>query len=282
MLRKFSNSRSLSDNIKLGAMTAFAAGMVNVISLLLFLSFSSNVTGYYAILAAEIVKGNWYQAAIVFAWVFLFFIGGFVANFLVIHLNKRNKYFAHSLPLTLEILCILCVGIYGDFFYRETLVETEVLLALMVFAMGLQNGLTASISNFAVKTTHLTGTTTDLGILFSMFTKAEYRANPALRGRAWLLSVIMVCYVSGGVVAGIAYSHIGFKFFYFINVFLVGIILYDAYKISRIRHQWSSTRLRSKSLHRNYQHLDSPLAQRTGSNDNIPAGSNFKGHEVST
>jgi hypothetical protein len=46
---------------------------------------------------------------------------------------------------------------------QKTLEETEALVALMLFATGLQNGLTASISNFSVKTTHLTGTTTDLG-----------------------------------------------------------------------------------------------------------------------
>lgn len=244
MLRKYSNSRTLGDNIKLGAMTAFSAGMVNVLSLLLFLSFSSNVTGYFAIIAAEIVKGNWHQTAVVMTWILLFFFGSFVANFMVIHFNKRNKYFAHSLPIILEILCLLTVGFYGNFFYEETLAETEILLALMLFAMGLQNGLTASISNFAVKTTHLTGTTTDLGILFSMFTKAEFRDNPALRGRAWLLSAIMATYVAGAIVGGVAFFHIGFDMFYVISLFLVTVILYDAYKISMIRYSWAASRKR--------------------------------------
>ncbi|SFC81207.1 Uncharacterized membrane protein YoaK, UPF0700 family [Parapedobacter composti] len=259
MLRKFSNSRTLGDNIKLGTLTAFAAGMVNVASLLLFLSFSSNVTGYYAIVAAEIVKGNWYQTAVVFGWVFLFFLGSFTANFMVIHLNKRNKYFAHSLPISIEILCMMAVGLYGEFFYNETLVETEALLALMLFAMGLQNGLTASISNFAVKTTHLTGTTTDLGILFSMFTKNEFRSNPALRGRALLLSSITISYVVGGVFAGIAHFHIGFKLFYIISLFLVIVIGYDAYKISMVRYQWISVRKKNRQL-----------LTDTGAQDNIP------------
>jgi uncharacterized membrane protein YoaK (UPF0700 family) len=70
---------------------------------------------------------------------------------------------------------LLFVGIYGQNYYKNTLPETQFLVALMLFATGLQNGLTASISNFSVKTTHLTGTTTDLGILFSMFTQKEYR-----------------------------------------------------------------------------------------------------------
>jgi uncharacterized membrane protein YoaK (UPF0700 family) len=174
MLRKYSNTRTLSDNIKLGTLTAFSAGMVNIASLLIFFSFSSNVTGHYAILAAEVVRGNIYQVAVVLGWIFLFFFGSFVSNLIVIHFNKINMYVAHAAPIVLEILCLMIVGIYGQFFYEETLIETEILMALMLFAMGLQNGLTASISNFAVKTTHLTGTTTDLGILFSMFTKKSF------------------------------------------------------------------------------------------------------------
>ncbi len=73
MLRNYSNSRTLGDNIKLGTLTAFTAGTINIASLLIFLSFTSNVTGHYAILAAEISKGNWTQVAVVGGWIFLFF-----------------------------------------------------------------------------------------------------------------------------------------------------------------------------------------------------------------
>lgn len=234
MLRKYSNSRTLGDNIKLGTLTAFSAGMVNVASLLIFLAFTSNVTGTYAILAAEISKGNWFQVGIVLMWIFAFFFGSFVSNLMVIHLNKRNAYFAHALPLVLETLCLLAVGVYGDLFYRETLTETEILLTLMLFAMGLQNGLTASISNFAVKTTHLTGTTTDLGILFAMFTKREFRNNRSLNGKAKLLLSIMLAYVGGAVTAGFAYHHIGFKIFFMVSAFLLLVVLYDFYRIRKV------------------------------------------------
>lgn len=235
MLRKYSNSRTLGDNVRLGVLTAFSAGMVNIGSLLLFFSFTSNVTGHYAILAAELVKGNLYQAAVVLGWIFLFFFGGFVSNMFVIHLNKKNTYIAHAIPIVLEILCLVAVGTYGQFFYKETLVETEILLALMLFAMGLQNGLTASISNFAVKTTHLTGVTTDLGILFSMFTHKEYRKNKEMRGKAILLLSIASSYVAGAVVAGVTYMHMGFSLFFVVSAFLVVVIFYDFYKLKLFR-----------------------------------------------
>jgi uncharacterized membrane protein YoaK (UPF0700 family) len=241
MLRKYSNSRSHSDNIKLGTLSALSAGMVNIGSLLLFLSFSSNITGHYAILASEIVKGNLYQIAVVFLWIFLFFFGSFVSNLSVIHLQK-NTYLAHALPLILEMICLIIVGIYGEGFYKETLSETEMLLALMLFAMGLQNGLTASISNFSIKTTHLTGTTTDLGILFSMFTKKEYRNNKALKQRASLLLYIVGFYLIGALTAGFTYSFLGFRIFYLVSLVLGVIIVYDLSKL-RIKLFWHQRKL---------------------------------------
>ncbi|WP_312089032.1 YoaK family protein [Chryseobacterium sp.] len=241
MLRNYSNSRTLGDNIRLGTLTAFTAGTINIASLLIFLSFTSNVTGHYAVFAAEISKGNWTQVAIVGAWIFLFFFGSFTANFSVINFNKKSKYFAHAFPLVLEILCLLSVGIYGQFYYQKTIEEAQVMVALMLFATGLQNGLTASISNFLVKTTHLTGTTTDLGILTSMFTQKKYRKNPELIARAKLLSSIMISYVLGAIFSGLTYYYLEFRVFYVISTCLLVVIGYDFYKI-HLRHFYTNYR----------------------------------------
>jgi uncharacterized membrane protein YoaK (UPF0700 family) len=231
MLRKYANSRTNSDNIKLGTLTAFAAGAVNVVSLIIFFAFTSNVTGHYAILAAEIIKGNFYQIGMVAFWIFLFFFGSFTSNMIIIHLQKKNAYLVHALPIVLEIICLLAVGVYGQYYYQETLFETEILLCLMLFAMGLQNGLTASISNFAVKTTHLTGATTDLGILFSMITKKEYRAKKEITDKLKLLLSIATSYLLGAILAAFAYQTLGFTIFYIISLFLVSVILYDHYQL---------------------------------------------------
>ncbi len=255
MLRKFSNSRSLRDNIRLGVLTAFSAGMVNVASLIIFFAFSSNVTGHFAILAEEIARGQWYQVAVVMSWILLFFLGSFVSNFIIINLTYKNTYLAHALPLILEIVCLLGVGVYGEFWYQGTLVETEILVALMLFSMGLQNGLTASISNFSVKTTHLTGLTTDLGILFSMFTRREYRNDPVLVGKAKLLLAIAGSYLTGGVMAGVLYDSLQFRVFYVVAVVIVVVILYD---YSKLRFRQLFKRRKRAQLHSTPQPLAAP------------------------
>lgn len=231
MLRRYSNSRSFLDNLKLGTLTAFTAGMVNVSSLVLFFSFASNVTGHYAILAEEIANGKWFQVVVVFSWIFLFFFGSFVANSVVINGSKKRMFLTHSIPIILEIFCFLVVGVYGHYFYSETLMETEFLVAILLFSMGLQNGLTASISNFAIKTTHLTGLTTDLAIHLSLLTKAKYRNKPEVVQKFKLLLAIAVAYTSGGVLAGSIINYYEFKVFFYVSFFMIFILLYDYSKI---------------------------------------------------
>lgn len=227
MLRKFSNTRSIGDNIKLGVLTAFTAGMVNVASLVLFFSFTSNITGHFAILAEEISNGKWFQVLVVFFWILLYFAGSFLSNLIVIHGNKKNAYLTHSIPLILEIICFVSVGLYGHFLYAETLAETEVLVAVLLFSMGLQNGLTASISNFAVKTTHLTGLVTDLAIHISMLSKPKFRRSVAVKDKIRLLSSIAGAYLAGGIVAGSLTHYFQFKVFFFISVAMISILIYD-------------------------------------------------------
>ena len=227
MLRKFSNTRSLSDNLKLGTLTAFTAGMVNVASLVLFFSFTSNITGHFAILADEISNGKWFQVLIVLMWISLYFGGSFLSNLIVINATRKNAYLSHAIPLILEILCFVGVGLYGNYFYKETLMETEILVAILLFSMGLQNGLTASISNFAVKTTHLTGLTTDLAIHISMMTKKKFRKSGAVRDKIKLLSAIAGSYLAGGIVAGSLTHYFQFKVFFYISVAMICVLIYD-------------------------------------------------------
>lgn len=225
------HDRTNKENIQLGSLTAFSAGMVNVISVIIFFAFTSNVTGHYAILAQEISYGNWYQALVVFGWIFLFFFGNFTSNLIVINFRKEKAYLAHSIPILLEIICLLAVGTYIQYYYKETLLETELMVSTMLFAMGIQNGLTATISNSAVKTTHLTGLTTDLGILASLFTKKENRENKQLRNKWTLLLSIMVSYLTGGITAGLIYLTIAYNVFYIVCIFLFIVIGYDFYRI---------------------------------------------------
>lgn len=238
MLRKYSNHRTQEDNLKLGALTALSAGMVNVVSVIIFFSYTSNITGHYAVFAQEIAQGNIYQSAVVLLWILLFFIGSFLSNFVIIQGKGRvSQYVSHSIPIVLELLSVSLVGIYLHFFYKDTMIETEFLVGALLFAMGLQNGLTASISNSVIKTTHLTGLTTDLAILVSMFTKRQNRSNQNLVDKFHLLLTILSCYLAGGIVSGVSYRFIGNATFFIVCFTLMFIAFYDYYKLRKLKMQ---------------------------------------------
>lgn len=222
------HQRNFSDDVRLGIMTAFSAGMINVASLILFFAFTSNVTGHYAILAEEVAKGKWYQVFIVFLWILLFFAGSFLSNAIIINLRGKLERWARGIPLLIEITCLVIVGVYGHFYYKETLMETEILVALLLFTMGLQNGLTATISNFAVKTTHLTGLTTDLAIYLSMATQRKFREKPEVRNKIVLMASIASAYLVGGIIAGSLTGLFNFLVFFSIAAVLLGTLVYDA------------------------------------------------------
>jgi hypothetical protein len=73
MLRKYSNHRTIQDNISGNNCILCGNGQCRICHCL-FLVYI-NVTGYYAVFAQEIAKGNWYQGAVVLFWILLFLVG---------------------------------------------------------------------------------------------------------------------------------------------------------------------------------------------------------------
>lgn len=211
----------------LAGTTAVAAGMVNVASVIAFFAFSSNVTGHVAIFAEEIVKGHWHQVIIVFVWLFMFFFGAFLGNFLIKQLEHKGPYFAHSVPVILEIVILVGMAMYGFFFYQETLLETEIMVAFLLLSMGLQNSLVATISGGVVKTTHLTGLFTDLGMEISQWYHPKVKNTPALAKKLELHLTILIAYMTGGLVGGMLFLYFGFLTFLFAGMSMAVVLWYD-------------------------------------------------------
>ncbi len=211
----------------LGGFTASVAGLVNVCSVIAFFAFASNVTGHFAVLSEELVKGHWHQIGAVGGWLAAFIAGAFMANLLVTTIGLRAPRFGRGLVLGLEIVLLVGVGYYGQFHYRETLSETEYLVGVLLFAMGLQNSLVATVSKGVVKTTHLTGLLTDLGMELSMITQRRFARDTELKFKLWLHVAILVTYVFGGIFGGFLFLQFGFVTFYIGGTLLGTIVVLD-------------------------------------------------------
>ncbi len=233
MLNSYLRNRKFEDTRRMASVQALTAGMVNVSSVIVFFAFTSNITGHFAILAQELSKGNWYQAAVAIIWLSMFFVGNFSANlFLVLPIGRLKRKHRAVIPVVLEVICLLLIATYIQLFYRETLGETEFLVGFLLFTMGLQNGQSAGLSNFAIKTTHLTGLMTDLGVMLAMFIKKENRRNPNLVERCRLSFRIMGSYLLGGIIGGIFYRFVGASLFYIVSLLLLSALAYPFVRAS--------------------------------------------------
>jgi hypothetical protein len=70
----------------------------------------------------------------------------------------------YALPLMLEAALILLFGLMGAQLARFEGLTVPFTIVLLCFVMGLQNAMVTKLSGGVVRTTHLTGTVTDLGI----------------------------------------------------------------------------------------------------------------------
>jgi uncharacterized membrane protein YoaK (UPF0700 family) len=219
--------RSPRADLGLGVSTALVAGLVNVCGLIMFFAFSANVTGHAATLAEELVKGHWYQAWVVLAWMGMFLLGAFLANLLVTRLADRSVLLGHAGPVLLQVVVLALVAHYGEHHYAETLWESELLISGLLLSMGLQNGTAASVSNSVVRTTHLTGLFTDLAMELSQLLRASARADAKLRFKFRLHAAILVAYLSGGLAGGLLCRWLEFRALHVGCGLLLSLVLRD-------------------------------------------------------
>jgi uncharacterized membrane protein YoaK (UPF0700 family) len=159
---------------KLAISLSWIGGYANVVTLLTCGWVSSHMTGPTTWFGRVIVEGSGPVGATVqtvwfFGWVILAFWLGAVTSALMIEgAERRGKASKYVLPLMVEAILLsifaIAINLNGG---RGEISHTPLLFVvngLSCFAMGLQNATVTRISGAVVRTTHVTGVVTDLGI----------------------------------------------------------------------------------------------------------------------
>lgn len=230
----FSNKgkrRTFNQNIGLAILLSMGAGCVNVAGFLAFFVLTTNVTGHVAMFAEELVYGNFKVAMSLLIWMLLFLIGAFVSSILVQFGISNSKVGRPRVtPIILEVLLLLFVSVYGYCCFEGSVQESKILTGILFFAMGLQNAMVTVISGSIVRTTHLTGLFTDLGIeLGLLFLKKEKRP-PHVGKKILLHSTIIACFFFGGLIGSLMFPNIGFLTFTFPAICLLIALSYTKVK----------------------------------------------------
>jgi len=229
MFRHRGKTRTYSHNLKIASLLSFVAGMVNVAGFLAVRTLTTNVTGHFAFFVDEMFKLNFWQGLVYAGYIFFFFLGSFISNFLVEIISRKDERYIYSIPASLECIILILVGLGGTRLIHE---KPELIAFSLLFAMGLQNSLVTSISNARVRTTHLTGLFTDLGIeLSQLFFYRSAEEHHKLFSSIKLRLTIIGSFFTGGILGGVFYPDLGLKVLLIAAGCLVFGLIYDRIRI---------------------------------------------------
>ena len=241
MFRHQGKTRTSKHNLAIASLLSFVAGIVNVAGFFAVQRLTTNVTGHFAFFVDEVFKLNFWQAFVYFLYIFSFFLGSFVSSFIVEIMAGKYDRYIHALPASIECLILFIIGFWGP----DLIIKNPDIIAFsLLFAMGLQNSLVTTISSASVRTTHLTGLFTDLGIELSQlfFFKLKKQRDKLLSSIKLRLTIICFFFL-GGIVGGIFYSRVGLEALIFAAASLGCGIIYDS-----IRFQFIVFKRKMKTL----------------------------------
>lgn len=150
---------------------AFLGGNINTGGFLSAGRFVSHVTGFATLTGVSFEKGNFLEAVGLMSIPGYFLVGVMVSGYLTEKRSSADRHgqkYAPVMGVVALFLAIVTMGgamnFFGGFGVAANLSHDYLLLALLCGACGLQNAAITSASGSTVRTTHLTGLTTDLGL----------------------------------------------------------------------------------------------------------------------
>jgi uncharacterized membrane protein YoaK (UPF0700 family) len=228
VLRHRGKNRTVTHNIKLAAVLSFVAGMVNICGVLSIGTLTTNVTGHFAYFAEEMVNDHYRTAFTFISYIGAFLAGAFIASFLSELVSLRKMEYSHVLPMLAETGILICAALGVVPAGRPVLLACSLLLA-----MGIQNSLVSRVSSSVVRTTHLTGMFTDLGIeLSQLLFYTQKNETRRLKNSLLLRAIIISCFFAGGIIAGFMYQELRLKTLIFAALLVLCALVYDNLKYS--------------------------------------------------
>ncbi len=228
MFRHQGKTRTLSHNKKIASLLSFVAGVVNVAGFISVQRLTTNVTGHFAYFVDEIFKMRFSASLIFFLYILFFFLGSFVSSLFIEIMTRKNEQYIYIIPAFVESIILLTLALFGTPLIHN---YPDLIACTLLFAMGLQNSLVTRISNAIVRTTHLTGLFTDLGIEFSQlffYKKPEQKLKLVTTIKLRLR--IIVYFFLGGLVGGIFYTYLALKVLLIPSALLLIGLFYDNVK----------------------------------------------------
>jgi uncharacterized membrane protein YoaK (UPF0700 family) len=197
------------DNIVKWGILAFQGGSINAIGLLAGHRYVSHVTGFATSAAVEFSEGKWWNSISMLSVPCFFLLGAIISGFFIDLRVLRRRRPGYEIVLFMIFAILLfafagsVLGFFGKFGNDFDLDDHYSLLVLLSLSCGLQNAVITTASGSIIRTTHLTGITTDLGVgitrLFFSFRGGHPNLEELHREQAafWMRLGIITSFILG-------------------------------------------------------------------------------------
>lgn len=205
-------------NLHLGVALAFVAGALNAGGFLAIGQYTSHMTGVISSAADDLVLGK-VAHAVAGLLSLAAFIAGAVTTALMVNFARRSNpesTVTYTAPLLLEAALLLVFGLVGATLKLHEFVSVSMTAILLCYVMGLQNALVTKISSAEIRTTHVTGLVTDLGIELGRliyWNRTGQTVAPLVRANRVKLRVLgslIAAFALGGVIGALGFKHVGY------------------------------------------------------------------------
>ncbi|WP_028452586.1 YoaK family protein [Chitinilyticum aquatile] len=207
--------RDQEANRHLGYSLAFIAGAMNAGGFLAIGKYTSHMTGMVSGIADHLALGELALVLAGLASLAAFVLGAITTAILNNWARRRHLRSQYAMILMLEAALLLVFGIAGAFLATLHDLLAPVTILLLCYIMGLQNAIITKISGAEIRTTHITGITTDIGIEIGKMLYLSHKpdAPPVTANRPKLALHLRLfgSFLAGGIIGAISFKHIGYS-----------------------------------------------------------------------
>ncbi|MBF6242302.1 MULTISPECIES: YoaK family protein [Nocardia] len=177
-----------------GSLLATVAGYVNAVAILTLAIPVGNLTATTTRLGMDTANPWLFESSLLVLILIGFLLGAAVAG-ATLSPTRTHAGVRHS---------AIMIGEASLFVLTFALTENRLSVLLAAVACGLQNGTTSSLRTMQIRTTHFTGTVTDLGLLIGRSGR-----HGIDKWRAAVLSATMVTFITGAIAGTLLGTRIG-------------------------------------------------------------------------
>ncbi len=163
MKRRLLRNRPLLEKATLAFLLPGVAGAINASGLFAVGTYTSHMTGIVSRIGDEAAQQHFWLATRSIILVGSFMSGAALATALVLYAHRRGSP-PYWRPLLLECFLVFVFATVSVGSESRAQFNSLEMTSLLCVAMGLQNALVTRLSTARIRTTHLTGVTTDIGI----------------------------------------------------------------------------------------------------------------------